>query len=402
MRLIERDEKIIAVYNDIVDKQIDLKPDFQRGEVWSSSKKKLLVDSIFREWHIPPIHVVLLSNGKSEVLDGQQRLTAIRDFMENKFSIDGSIEPKDQTIIDLNGKKYRDLEVNEKILFDRALLKIYEMRDYNQGEPSEFFYRLNQTVKLTSAEARNSIYGDVREDIKQLVEYMDEVGVTKNILGFSNSRMAYNDMLSRVCFFTERQTLRATLNDSVLNGMYRDDNNLLASVLFAVKSGLKFLGQMQVHIEENKLSLNLTKASSLNWLFLLSRIAMSNPIEQITPELSVAFMNLETAKFSVKNNMDISDEILDFFDFEENILRELILIYIERSSSRVMSMGSLMVRDIILTISCHKAGVKLPLSNMDRDLLRQILLELEQETDTHLESKFIIENVSEMWQGNLV
>jgi hypothetical protein len=402
MRLIERDEKIIAVYNDIVEKQIDLKPDFQRGEVWSNSKKKLLVDSIFREWHIPPIHVVLLSNGKSEVLDGQQRLTAIRDFVENKFPIDGSIEPKDQRIIDLTGKKYRDLTVNEKRLFDRSLLKIYEMREYNQGEPSEFFYRLNQTVKLTSAEARNSIYGDVREDIKQLVDYMDEVGVTKNILGFSNSRMAYNDMLSRVCFFTEKQTLRATLNDSVLNEMYRDDNNLSERVLFAVKSSLKFLAQMQAHIEENELSLNLTKASSLNWLFLLSRIDMHNPIQQILPELTEAFMNLEIAKFSVKNNLDISADILDYFDFEEHILRELILIYIERSSSRVMSMGSLMVRDIILTISCHKAGIDLPLSEMDQDLLRQILLDLEQETDSLLESKFIIENVSDMWQEYLI
>jgi len=67
-----------------------------------------------------------------------------------------------------------------------------------------------------------------------------------------------------------------------------------------------------------------------------------------------------------------------------------------------MSMGSLMVRDIILTISCHKAGILIPLSDMDQDYLRQIILELEQETDSHLESKFIIENVSDMWQDDLV
>lgn len=82
----ERNEKIYSVYTDISEQEIDLKPDFQRGEVWSKYKKKLLIDSIFREWHVPPIHVVLLSDGTSEVLDGQQRLTAIACFGESGLS----------------------------------------------------------------------------------------------------------------------------------------------------------------------------------------------------------------------------------------------------------------------------------------------------------------------------
>lgn len=75
---------------------------------------------------------------------------------------------------------------------ERFGITIYEITGYNQGEPSELFYRLNQSVKLTSSEARNAIFGDVRDDISSFVAYMDELGVGRNILGFNNSRMAYN------------------------------------------------------------------------------------------------------------------------------------------------------------------------------------------------------------------
>ena len=66
---------------------LNLQPDFQRGEVWSLAKQKRLIDTILRRWKIPPIHGFtsdyndLMDNYVfEEVLDGQQRLVAIRDF----------------------------------------------------------------------------------------------------------------------------------------------------------------------------------------------------------------------------------------------------------------------------------------------------------------------------------
>ena len=60
---------------------IDLQPDFQRQEVWSTTKKKKLIDTILRDWSIPPVHLVRTYDDALEVLDGQQRLTALRDFL---------------------------------------------------------------------------------------------------------------------------------------------------------------------------------------------------------------------------------------------------------------------------------------------------------------------------------
>ena len=64
---------------------MDLQPDFQRGEIWTHQKR--LIDSILMGWRIPPIHVVKSSEIIDEVLDGQQRLAAIRDFSDNVICV---------------------------------------------------------------------------------------------------------------------------------------------------------------------------------------------------------------------------------------------------------------------------------------------------------------------------
>ena len=52
-------------------------PDFQREEVWPDQKKRLLIDSILKGWHLPKFYFRKLEDGSFECIDGQQRLTAI-------------------------------------------------------------------------------------------------------------------------------------------------------------------------------------------------------------------------------------------------------------------------------------------------------------------------------------
>src|SRR5438874_10803932 len=99
MRLLASDPDVETLVGRITSGDMDLQPDFQRGEVWGRSKKQRLIDSILRDWHVPPIHIIENpTNKKQEVLDGQQRLTAIRDFVSGSFRIDGHTEPADPRI----------------------------------------------------------------------------------------------------------------------------------------------------------------------------------------------------------------------------------------------------------------------------------------------------------------
>jgi uncharacterized protein with ParB-like and HNH nuclease domain len=77
MKMTPSDPDIQTIYSRICSGDLDLQPNFQRGEVWPTQKKRKLIDSILRDWHVPPVHVVVSERGRQEVLDGQQRLAAI-------------------------------------------------------------------------------------------------------------------------------------------------------------------------------------------------------------------------------------------------------------------------------------------------------------------------------------
>ena len=78
-------------------RELDMKPPFQRNPVWVTRQKSFLVDSILNGYPIPEIYMqeTVTAEGKSKhiVVDGQQRLRAVLEFIENKFSIDGKDSP---------------------------------------------------------------------------------------------------------------------------------------------------------------------------------------------------------------------------------------------------------------------------------------------------------------------
>jgi uncharacterized protein with ParB-like and HNH nuclease domain len=152
MRLLPSDPDVETIVSRIRSGDIDLQPDFQRGEVWGRPKKQRLIDSILRDWHVPPIHVIEnRKTRKQEVLDGQQRLASIRDFVEGLFPVDGNTEPLDPAIRDLDGKYYKDLPEEWHRRFNQFTIRVFRIVDYQASEPAEIFFRLNQPASLTGA-----------------------------------------------------------------------------------------------------------------------------------------------------------------------------------------------------------------------------------------------------------
>lgn len=65
-------------------------PPFQRPEVWTTEQKIKLIESIFCEISIGSFIFVSSMNAPEVdgwLIDGQQRLTAIRDFIQGEFSV---------------------------------------------------------------------------------------------------------------------------------------------------------------------------------------------------------------------------------------------------------------------------------------------------------------------------
>ncbi len=66
MKLTPTEPDIKTIVDRIDQGDIDLQPDFQRQEVWSTSKKKRLIDTVLRGWSIPPVHLVETGESKLE------------------------------------------------------------------------------------------------------------------------------------------------------------------------------------------------------------------------------------------------------------------------------------------------------------------------------------------------
>lgn len=64
-------------------------PDWQRQEVWSPDRKRGLIDSILRGWKLPKFYFQKTHANPDEfdVVDGQQRLSAIWEFMDGELKL---------------------------------------------------------------------------------------------------------------------------------------------------------------------------------------------------------------------------------------------------------------------------------------------------------------------------
>lgn len=138
-----------------------LQPFYQRRRRWDAVRKSRLIESFIMNIPVPPCFVYESDLARYEVMDGQQRITTILDFYENRFALKGL-----EQWPELNGRIYDKLPSEIKKGLDRrsisyiALLKESAAnRDEELLLRQQVFDRLNTGgVKLENQEIRHCIY----------------------------------------------------------------------------------------------------------------------------------------------------------------------------------------------------------------------------------------------------
>jgi hypothetical protein len=321
MKLSSWDPDIRSIVNRIDAKDVDLQPDFQRQEVWPIAKKKRLIDTILREWSIPPVHFVVTTDNRLEVLDGQQRLAAIRDFLHDRFSIDANISPLDNSLKKLHGQFYSQLDPATKRKVDNYPLRGFRISEYQPEEPNELFYRLNQPTSLTAGEQRNALFGPAREQLKWLVETFQTQNNNKDSIGFSNARMAYDDIIAKFLFFLEKRDFSIRASEVLISERFKTKEGFDAEVLERAQSSLSQFSISREHAGPGRFN----KASILSWLLFYSRFtAPPNPL----------FLSEFTSEKTRKSHRPFVSETFALFE--------------NRSSLRVADVASVVYRDFCL------------------------------------------------------
>ncbi len=168
--------------SDLKNSKYIVRPSYQRQEKINELKASSIIESILLKIKLPPIFIFNRLNGVKEVVDGQQRLLAILGYLGGQYSDEdgnlhypllNSFKLKELKILDLNEKKFNDLEdfQKDKILdFSLDIINIEEGSNA-KFDPIDLFIRLNYKpypIKNNSFEMWNSIVNkDVISCIKE-------------------------------------------------------------------------------------------------------------------------------------------------------------------------------------------------------------------------------------------
>jgi len=358
MRLIPSDPDIGTIIGRIQDGSLNLQPEFQRGEVWGRQKQRLLIDSILRNWYVPPVHVVRTETDEQEVLDGQQRLLAISEFVMGKFTIDGKAEPITPEIQALGGLRYNDLEAQARRRFDRFTLRMFELVDYEPEEPYELFFRLNQPTTLTSAEKRNAFFGIPRQQIKDLTLSAQNAGMTPHRVGFSNARLAYEDVIARFVWTLEAGTLGEKVISARITNRYRSSDPFPPSILDWAQDSIAALFSQQCLGRDD---VRLNKATTHSWLCFAARGLRAG---QSLDQFDAHILRIESAR-NTANSVAVAGKQRQ----NEEIL---VRIFNDRATSRVNDVSSVILRDVILWVTfaiehdCQLPNLHILVSTVER------------------------------------
>jgi len=154
---------------------MELRPFFQRRARWDVKMQSRLIESFLINIPVPPIILYETEYNSYEVMDGQQRITAIQDFYANQFALTGlELWPE------LNGLKYEQLPVKIRAGLDRRSLSSIVIIRESTSAPEEAlflkqktFERLNTGgVDLSQQEVRNCLYhGEFNLLLRELARY---------------------------------------------------------------------------------------------------------------------------------------------------------------------------------------------------------------------------------------
>ena len=161
----ERNDFFLPQVQDFVrqKKWMNLRPEYQRRQVWDDERRSLFIESLLLNVPVPPVFLYEWDLSRYEVMDGQQRLNSIVDFYDNLFPLRGL-----EKWSELNGSRYKELPDTLQRGLDRRRISATVLLvggSVARGGPEKsdirklVFERLNTGgLRLNNQELRNCLY----------------------------------------------------------------------------------------------------------------------------------------------------------------------------------------------------------------------------------------------------
>jgi hypothetical protein len=216
---------ISEIYKWLKDKSLIVKKEYQRdGRLWPSNARSYFIDTILNDYPFPKITMrqsidLRTKSPIKELVDGQQRVLSIVDYINNKFSLTSSS-------INFSANKFSDLDDDTQTRFLNYYISVDLITAVSDEEVFEIFRRMNSyTLPLNEAEKRHAKYqGEFKWFIRDMMTKYSPLFETYNIITKRNlTRMQDADLLTELVQVLESGLINKS--NPKLNELYKNYND---------------------------------------------------------------------------------------------------------------------------------------------------------------------------------
>lgn len=343
IRVDTRQMTIDLVLGRIKLKEIDLAPDFQRqAGIWKDAAKSRLIESILIRIPLPAFYMDATDEDKWLVIDGLQRLTALKQFVIDKQLKLRRLE----YLTDVEGKTYDELPRKYQRRIQETQITVYLIE---KGTPPEvkfnIFRRINTGgLPLSPQELRHALnQGKATKFLARLADSQE----FKRATGITNTRkqlrMEDRDFVLRFLAFTltpytdyKAKSLDFFLNETMVNINKMPDseiNRLEDSFFRTMVAAFEIFGQYAFRKlskenpdQKNPLNKALFEAWSVNLCNL--RYPEIQILKDRRVDLIDRFINIMDSddKFmgSISQSTDSVSKVKYRFSTIENLIKEVL------------------------------------------------------------------------------
>ena len=178
--------------------ELVLAPDFQRKDVWDKKHQSELIESILLGIPIPLIYLFENEQGERQIIDGKQRVTTLKLFMNNELALTSLF-----MLPTLKGARFDDIPPLLQAKLEDYLLHYYVIQPPTPEHVKfNIFERINRGgVSLNKQEMRHALYqGKATSLIQELAESEAFKNATGN--GVKANRMRDRYLILRFIAFS--------------------------------------------------------------------------------------------------------------------------------------------------------------------------------------------------------
>ena len=311
---------VYQVIRRIKDEEIDLSPEWQRNEgIWGDVQKSRLIESLLLRIPIPVFYVAADNNENWAVVDGVQRISTIKAFVNNRFKLK-SLEYLKQ----LDGLNFDEIPRHMQRRIDETQLTVNVV---DSDTPYEVMFNIFKRINtgglpLNGQEIRHALNpGKARDLLTELASTQEFKSATSGTI--DTKRMADRECVLRfLAFFINGWSnytgtnLDKFLGDTMrnINQMdHQDCENLKSSFIFAMNAAEKIFAQ---HAFRRIKSENSPKSPISKPLFEVWGVCLAS---QSSDTIKILVENKDEVQRAFQNLLNDDEEFLSAISYSTGL-----------------------------------------------------------------------------------